>query len=40
MVQGCMQPKMDEAEPDLIYSLNPLRLRAMTVAGSVWLDCV
>ena len=35
-----MQPKMDEAEPDLIYSLNLLWLRAMTVAGSVWPDCV
>lgn len=46
MVQGCMQPKMDEAEPDLIYSLNPLWLQAMqgpsqwTVTGSVWPDCV
>ena len=40
-----MQPKMDEAEPDLIYSLNPLWLQAMqgpsqwTVTGSVWPDC-
>lgn len=40
MLQGCMQPKTDEAEPDLFYSLNPLWLRAVTVPGSVRPDCV
>ena len=30
----------DEAEPGLFYSLNPLWLRAVTVAGSLRPDCV